>query len=94
MLISRLDYCNVLYLGVSQSLLSRLQLVQNAAARLLTGTKKREHISPVLVSLHWLPVKYHIQFKALLFVSKGLHGLAPPYISDLLSFHHNTSRDL
>ncbi len=37
---SRLDYCNGLYLGVSQSLLSRLQLVQNAAARLLTGTRK------------------------------------------------------
>ena len=40
---SRLDYCNVLYLDVSQSLLSHLQLVQNAAARLLTG-KRRENI--------------------------------------------------
>ncbi len=49
---SRLDYCNSPYSGVSQSLLSRLQLVQNAAAQLLTGTRKREHISPVLASLH------------------------------------------
>ncbi len=80
-------------MGVSQSLLSRLQLVQNAAARLLTGTRKREHISPVLISLHWLPVKYRIHFKSLLFVYKGLHGLAPSYISDLL-FYCNASREL
>ncbi len=40
---SRLDYCNALYAGISQSSLSRLQIVQNAAAHFLTGTKKREH---------------------------------------------------
>lgn len=84
---SRLDYCNSLYLGICHSSLSRLQLVQNAAARLLTGTRKRENITPVLASLHWLPVKYRINFKVLLFVFKALHGLAPGYISDLLSLH-------
>lgn len=63
---TRLDYCNALYVGISQSLISRLQLVQNAAARLLTGIKKREHITPVLKRLHWLPVKYRIQYKVLL----------------------------
>ena len=81
---SRVDYCNSLYLGICQSSLSRLQLVQNAAARLLTGTKKRESITPVLASLHWLPVKYRVEFKVLLFVFKALHNLAPSYISDLL----------
>ncbi len=40
---SRLDYCNVLYLDLNQLSLSHLQLVQNSAARLLTGTKGREH---------------------------------------------------
>lgn len=49
---TRLDYCNALYVGVSQASLSHLQLVQNAAARLLTGKCKREHMSPVLASLH------------------------------------------
>ncbi|XP_037548511.1 uncharacterized protein LOC119425058 [Nematolebias whitei] len=84
---TRLDYCNSLYVGLSQSLLTRLQLVQNAAARLLTGTKKREHITPVLESLHWLPVRFRINFKVLLFVFKCLHGLAPQYLSDLLQLY-------
>ncbi len=41
---THLDYCNGLYIGISQASLSRLQRVQNAAACLLTGTRKREHI--------------------------------------------------
>lgn len=81
---SRLDYCNSLYVGISHRQLSRLQLVQNAAARLLTGTKKREHITPVLRSLHWLPVKFRIDFKILLVVFKALHNLSPNYISNLI----------
>ncbi len=77
-----LDYCNSLYSGLPQSSLSRLQAVQNATARLLTGSKKRDHISPVLSSLHWLPVKFRVDFKILLF--KALSGCAPSYISELL----------
>ena len=78
---SRLDYCNALYFGVSQSSLTRLQLVQNAATRLLTGACKREHITPILASLHWLPVHFIVHFKILLFVFKSLNGLALPYLS-------------
>ena len=81
---SRLDYCNALYMGIDQSAIRRLQLVQNAAARLLTGKKKRDHITPILASLHWLPVRYRIDFKMLLFVFKAQHGLAPPYLCELI----------
>ncbi len=63
---SRLDYCNSMYIGISQSYMNHLQTVQNAAARLLTGTRKYEHITPVLLSLHWLPVHFKIEFKIVL----------------------------
>ncbi len=85
---SGIDYCNSLYLGINSYSISRLQMVQNAAARLLTGVRKYEHITPVLMSLHWLPVRFRIDFKVLLLVFKCLNGLAPPYLSDLLCEYH------
>lgn len=81
---TRLDYCNTLYLGISESLVTRLQYVQNAAAKFLTNTRKRDHITPVLINLHWLPVKFRIQYKVLTFVFKALHNQAPTYINDML----------
>ena len=81
---SRLDYCNAILSGLPKKSTDRLQLVQNAAARVLTKTKMREHITPVLASLHWLPVAFRIDFKILLLVYKALNGLAPSYLSDCL----------
>ena len=77
---TQLDDCNALCFGVSKASLSRL--VQTAAARLLQG--QREHVTPVLTSLHWLPLSFTIQFKMLLFANKALNGLTPPYLADLL----------
>ena len=74
-----------LYVGVSQSSLRRLQLVQNAAARPLTNTNRRVHITPVLNFLHWLSVLYRVDFTLLMFVFKALNGLAPSYLSELLT---------
>lgn len=68
---SRVDYCNALYYGVSQSSLPWLQLVQNAAAHLLTGARKREHITAIPASLHWLPVHCRVCLKFLLFLFKS-----------------------
>ena len=58
---SRLDYCNTLLFGVADQQLKRLQSVQNAAARLVTGTRRSDHITQVLKILHWLPVQQHIR---------------------------------
>ncbi len=90
---SRLDYCNALLGGCSARLINKLQMVQNAAARVLTRTRKYDHISPVLSTLHWLPTKHRIDFKILLITYKALNGLAPQYLSELLS-HYSPSRPL
>uniref|UniRef100_A0A8D0GH51 Reverse transcriptase domain-containing protein n=1 Tax=Sphenodon punctatus TaxID=8508 RepID=A0A8D0GH51_SPHPU len=82
---SRLDYCNALYVGLPLFLVRRLQLVQNAAARLLTGTGQWEHITPVLCTLHWLPIAYRARFKVLVLIYKALYGLGPSYCGDHLA---------
>jgi hypothetical protein len=84
---SRLDYGNALLYGVPNTVLKRLQRVQNCAARLITRTRKREHISPVLRELHWIPVQHRPSYKILMYVYKALHGLAPDYLSDLIQLH-------
>ena len=81
---NRIDFCNSLLYGLPDCELKKVQRVQNAAARLLTSTRKYDHITPVLRELHWLPVKYRIQFKILLLTFKAIHGMAPDYISRLL----------
>ena len=82
---SRLDYCNSILYSLPSSELIKLQRVQNAAARLVTSTPRYCHITPILYELHWLPVKFRINFKLLLITFKALYGMAPNYISDLLN---------
>ena len=74
-----MDYCNVLYYGIYDELIRRLQSVQNAAARLVTGTRRSDHISPVLRQLHWLPVRQRVVFKVATLVYQSLCGHAPGY---------------
>ena len=59
----RLDYCNSLLYGVTDNVIRRVQALQNAAARLITGSRRRDHITPVLCQLHWLPVRRRVEFK-------------------------------
>ena len=79
---SRLDYSNSVLYGVSDSLLGRLQSVQNAAARLVTDVRRFDHISPVLRRLHWLPVRQRVQFKVAALVHRSLSSNAPGYLAD------------
>ena len=91
--ISRVDYCNSLLAGLPNCHLHRIQLVLNAAARLLYRGQKRDHITPLLRDkLHWLPIAARIQFKICLLTYKSLHGLAPQYITDFLKFVASVSR--
>jgi len=90
---SRLDNGNALLFGVNKKHIQKLQHIQNIAARLVTGTRKQEHITPVLRKLHWLPVEQRIQYKVLLITYKCLNDLAPVYLSELI-FKHQPSRNL
>ena len=76
---SRIDYCNSLVYGLPEYQLNNLQSVQNMCAKLICNESKCCHITPLLVDLHWLPVKFRIKFKILLIVFKIFRGLAPSY---------------
>ncbi len=76
---SRLDYCNALLVGFSARLINKLQIVLNVAARVLSRTRKYDQISAVLLTLHWLSIKHHIDFKIVLITYEALNGLAPQY---------------
>ena len=81
---TKLDNCNSLLAGLPQYLIDKLQRVHNAAGRVVFRTRKYDRITPVLMDLHWLPVKRRISFKILLLTYKALNALAPQYISDML----------
>ena len=89
----RIDYGNSLFYGLPRHQISKLQRIQNSAARLVSLTKSRDHITPVLSSLHWLPVQYRINYKVLLLTYKCIHGFAPLYLQELIS-NYKPLRDL
>ena len=90
---SKLDNCNSLLYGLPKHLLNRLRLIQNTAARIVTLSKRFDHITPILFKLHWLPLNYRIHFKILLLVYKCLNSLAPTYLSATLMVHdYNKAR--
>ena len=82
---ARLDYANAVLYGTSASNINRLQLVQNTVARVVTGLKKSDHISQTLRDLHWLPVRYRINFKTTVLTYKAQTSAAPLYLSSLIS---------
>jgi hypothetical protein len=81
---SRIDNGNSLLIGITDHLIRKLQLAQNATARVLTKTRKFDHITPILKDLHWLPIRARIKFKLLILTWKSLHGTAPIYLSNVL----------
>lgn len=93
LILSRLDYANSLLYGIPDILLNKLQIVQNNAARLILKKKKSDSITPLLIQLHWLPIRFRIQYKIILLTYKALNNQAPPYINSMLE-QYQPSRTL
>ena len=89
---SRIDYCNSLLYGLPAKQLDKIQRVQNTAARIIFRLPKFCHITPSLFSLHWLPVRYRIDFKICLLTFKAIHGSAPSYLRELVVVKENRYR--
>ena len=82
---SRVDYCNSLLYGLPAYQLNKLQWVLNAATRLIFQESKYCHVRPLPYNLHWLPVKFRIDFTILLLTYKAINGFAPFYLQELIS---------
>ena len=99
---SRIDYCNSLLYGVAATDLSKLQRVQNAAVRLVCSLPRHENVTSSFIRLHWLPIKFRINFKIAMLCFECIHGHAPNYLNGMVAIkktstynlHSNTSIQL
>jgi len=79
-----IDYANSVLVGLPAYLHRRPQSVLNAAARLVFRLSRYDHVSDALATLHWLRLPQRVDFKVAVMAFRVLHGLAPPYLNDLV----------
>ena len=84
---SRIDYCNSLFYGLPKYFLDKLQRIQNHAARLVTKSNRFTPANCLLVDLHWLPIRYRIQYKIACLCYNFFNGSSPSYFSNLISVY-------
>ena len=86
LIISKVDYCNFLFIGLSNVILKKVQSVLNRAARLIFNLPPRAPTTSSLIELHWLPLKARIEFKIYFNTFRALKFNQPSYIRELLFF--------
>ena len=87
LVLSRIGYCNSLLAGLPLSLISKLQRVQNCAARLVVRASPNIHTTSILAQLHWLPVQARISYKIACLCFSSINSSAPDYLSDILHLY-------
>ena len=94
LVLSHLDYTNSLLGGLPKSSINKMQAVQNIAAKVTLGKHKYDSTTSCLFQLHWLPIKFRIDYKIISMVHKGLHGQALPYLTRLLQYSEQGRKGL
>ena len=85
LVISHLDYCNVILYGIALCDLAKLQRIQNLCAKLVLNRSRYDSSKQALHDLHWLPLKARINFKILTYMFNCSVGNAPQYLTELLT---------
>ena len=97
LVLSKLFYCSTVWSNTTATNIKKLQAVQNFACRIITKTKKFEHITPALREIKWLPVNEHLHYRDTVMTFRCMKGLAPTYLCESLrrrkSIHYHNTRN-
>ena len=94
LVLSRIDYCNLLLMGSAEYQIDKLQRIQIMACRVICGVGKFDSISYHLKDLHWLHTHEHIAYTICILMFKCYRDIAPKYLVELVSFKSKHSRNL
>ena len=83
--LSKLYYCSSIWINTSIGNIKKLQTVQNFGCRIITNTRKFDHIKPALCKIGWLPVKEHLEYRDIIMSYNCMNELAPPYLCALFN---------
>ena len=78
---SKMYYCSNVWANTTNKNVRKLQAVQNFACRIVSGAKKYDHVTPLLKSLSWLPVKDQLYYRQAIMAVKCMTGQAPEYLT-------------
>ena len=94
LVISHLDYANIIFLKLPDSTIVVLQQVPNITAKLILDKEQVESTTECLKILHWLPIRARVKYKTIMLVHKSLQGQAPGYLRNMFAVNPIPNRCL